>query len=138
MTRSSFVVRPTAVGDVPAVTEVVKASWARTYNHLMGEELQTLRSNAKHVPELFLPEIGSDTGRSFVAVADGEIVGHVGGFRKGDRFFIDRIHVDIAWHGTGVAVALLDALKADLPADPDPRGDDLWVIGGEGGDGVTI
>ena len=106
----AFTVRPTEAGDIDALMTLVKASWARTYDPVIGAEARAVISDAKHVPALFAGEIESDDGVTLVAVLeDGTPVGHLGGSMNGNGgYFLDRLHVLPAWQGKGVADALVD------------------------------
>jgi ribosomal protein S18 acetylase RimI-like enzyme len=92
----------------------VKASWARTYDPLIGAAERQRISGAKHVPALFEAEYGSDGGFGYVAVTpEGQIVGHVGGQLMPERVaFVDRLHVLPDWHGSAVALRLVEAVVA--------------------------
>ena len=52
--------RLSVVDDIPAIIQLVKASWARTYDTVIGVEARKVKSDAKHVPTLFLSEIERD------------------------------------------------------------------------------
>jgi ribosomal protein S18 acetylase RimI-like enzyme len=111
----TFLVRPAKPGDVPAIIELVKASWARTYDPVIGIKARKTKSTAKHVPDLFLGEIARKDAASIIALADTKIIGQVGGeIRGGSTFFIDHLHVESAWHGKGVAAALIEGLKESV------------------------
>jgi diamine N-acetyltransferase len=105
-----FAVRPTAYGDVDSVISLVKASWARTYDPVIGEVARIEISDAKHTPALFEREIAADDGLSLIATdRAGAIIGHIGGLVRPDgTCFVDRIHVVPHWQGRGVAAALLE------------------------------
>jgi ribosomal protein S18 acetylase RimI-like enzyme len=110
-----FAIRPSTEADIAAIIALVKDSWARTYDPLIGAGERAHISDAKHVPQLFKSEIGKSDAVSFVAVdPSSAIIGHIGGAMHGDVCFIDRIHVARGWVGRGVAKALMDAACARL------------------------
>lgn len=116
-----FTIRPTRADDVGEVMAFIKASWARTYDGLIGAAAQREISDAKHVPELFAGEIGNRGAVSIVAVdAQDRIVGHLGGEVLGDGCcFVDRVHVDPAWWGTGIATALVRNAASEVAGRAD-------------------
>lgn len=106
-------IRPTQITDIPAVIDLINDSWARTYDPLIGEQARLAITDKKHVPTLFEDEIDMPSGESIVAINEADvIVGHVGGFDKGEfeTFFVDHLHVDPKYFGKDVATNLLDAL----------------------------
>lgn len=109
-------IRPSRHDDVPALIDLVKGSWARTYDPLVGADVRSAVSSSKHVPALFEGEIDSADGISFVAVDEGEtLVGQVGGTLRADGvFFVDHLHVVPGHKGTGLATRLLDAAVASV------------------------
>ncbi|PHP68087.1 hypothetical protein CSC94_05345 [Zhengella mangrovi] len=110
----AFTVRPTEAGDIDALMTLVKASWARTYDPIIGEAERNRISGAKHVRSLFESEYASPDAFGFVASdAEGRIVAQAAGeWRQGGAAFIDRIHVEPDWKGSGVAMALVEAVAA--------------------------
>lgn len=113
---AAFRIRPTSLDDVDAVIALVKASWARTYDPVIGENARRAISDAKHTRQLFEREIGTADGVSFVATDRKDtILGHLGGLLKSDgTCFIDRVHVVPDWQGRGVAMALVDRVVETL------------------------
>lgn len=104
------IVRPSALADVPALIALTKASWARTYDPIIGAAARKAVCDAKHVPALFEAEIAGADGVSALAEAGGGIVGHAGGRLRADgTLYIDRLHVAPDGQGTGLAARLLDA-----------------------------
>ncbi len=106
---SGYTIRVTRPGDVADVMAFMKASWARTYEHLIGAAAVAEISDAKHVPALFAGEIDNQSAVSLVAEDDRyRIVGHLGGdIRDDGSCFVDRIHIEPAFWGTGLATALV-------------------------------
>lgn len=107
-------IRPTQITDIPTIIELINDSWARTYDPLIGEQARLAMTDKKHVPALFEDEIDMPTGESIVAVDDTDtIVGHIGGFDKGEygTFFVDHLHIKPEFFGKGVASDLLDSLS---------------------------
>ncbi len=127
-----FTVRPTAASDIPAVIDLVKASWARTYDPVIGANQRAALSDAKHVPALFESEIGTPHGVSFVALdLSDAVIGHVGGdIRLDGVCFVDRLHVVPSMQGSGAAAALLDAVRA--AAEGKAQALELTVLTGNG------
>ncbi len=113
---SEVTIRPSRHDDVPALIDLVKGSWARTYDPLVGQDVRQAVSGQKHVPALFAGEIDGDDGVSFIAeTADGTPVGQVGGTVRADgAFFVDHLHVVPAHQGTALATRLLDAAAASV------------------------
>ena len=96
------------MGRISRSWQLVKASWARTYDPVIGIEARKAKSDLKHVPQLFLSEIRNKDAACMIAELDGEIIGHVGGQLRGDRvFFVDHLHVAPVYHGKGVASGLM-------------------------------
>lgn len=103
-------VRPSVRKDVPEIIALTKASWARTYDPIIGTAARIEACDAKHVPALFEAEIADRDGVSAVAEFGGRIVGHAGGrLRTDGTLYIDRLHVAPEAQGTGLAARLLDA-----------------------------
>lgn len=111
-----FKIRRSRPTDVSAIKTFVKASWARTYDPVIGEEERKRISNAKHVETLFLEEIGSKESGSLVAFdGENEIIGHIGGaMRDNGIFFVDRLHIDPRAFGTGLAHEMMRQLAEHL------------------------
>lgn len=110
-------IRPTQITDIPAIIELINDSWSRTYDPLIGKQARLAITDKKHVPSLFEDEIDMPTGESFVAVDEGgQVVGHVGGFDKGEvgTFFVDHLHIKPECFGKGVASNLLDSLSKTI------------------------
>lgn len=110
-------IRPTKSEDIPAVIELINDSWARTYDPLIGEHKRRALTDKKHVPKLFEDEIDMQTGESLIAADKaGSIIGHIGGFDKGEMgtFFVDHLHIKPEYFGTGIASKLLDSLCNSL------------------------
>ena len=107
-------IRPTQITDISAVIELINDSWSRTYDPLIGKEARLAITDKKHVPALFEDEIDMPIGESVVAVDETDsIVGHVGGFDKGEvgTFFVDHLHIKPEYFGKGIASKLLDSLS---------------------------
>lgn len=109
-----YTVRPTGPDDIDALMVLVKASWARTYDPIIGEAERLRISGAKHVRALFESEYASPAGFGFVACDKaGRLVGQAAGeWLDTGAAFIDRIHVEPDWKGSGVAMALIEAVAA--------------------------
>lgn len=109
-------IRNALVSDIGAMQSFIKASWARTYDPLIGEAERYKISEKKHSPDLFEREISSEKGVSVIAVtADGDVIGHVGGeITLSGVCFIDRVHVALQFHGSGVAARMMDLITAEL------------------------
>jgi len=106
---------PTALSDIPRLISLVNDSWVRTYSPLIGHDKANELATNKHTPALFEREIDAVDALSWVAQSlNGDIMGHVGGFQKGDgTIYIDRFHIAPTWHGKGVATSLDAAAAAD-------------------------
>lgn len=116
----AYVVRASSEEDVPEIRTFIKASWARTYDPIIGAEARAAVSDKKHVDALFLREIGVDDAVSFVALSGGSVIGHIGGdIREDGACFVDRIHVAPEWQGKGVAQALVEAAAAAMRGKTD-------------------
>lgn len=111
----AFSVRPTRPEDIDALMALVKASWARTYDPIIGEAERLRISGAKHVRALFESEYADPSGFGFVALdRDGRLVAQAAGeWLDSGAAFIDRIHVEPDWKGSGVAMALIEAVAAE-------------------------
>ena len=125
------IVRPSALADVPALIALTKASWARTYDPIIGTAARIKACDAKHVPALFEAEIVDPDGVSVVGEVGGRIVGHAGGRLRADgTLYIDRLHVAPEGQGTGLAARLLDATVDQVR--PRVRLIELLVLNGNG------
>ena len=126
----AFSVRPTQPEDVDALMALVKASWARTYDPIIGVAERERISGAKHVRALFESEYGDPSGFGFVACdASGRLIGQAAGaWTDSGAAFIDRIHVEPDWKGSGVAMALIDAVAS--MADGQDAAIELTVLRG--------
>lgn len=109
---------PTAVSDISKTIEFINASWVRTYAPLIGSDEASSLATAKHTPSLFAREIDAADALSWIAkTIGGDIVGHVGGFKKGEgAIYIDRFHAAPEWHGKGIAASLHRAVSQDAEA----------------------
>lgn len=126
---SSVDVSLAAYGDIPAIVEFIKASWARTYDPVIGVEARKAKSDAKHVPALFKGEIDRPDAMGIVAKNGDAVIGYVGGeMRGGDVFFIDHLHVDPAWQGRKVAAEILKYMRLELAQHLKPRCIELTVL----------
>ncbi|MGB7287952.1 MAG: GNAT family N-acetyltransferase [Salaquimonas sp.] len=115
--------------DIPAIIKFVKASWARTYDPVIGVEARKAKSDAKHVPALFQSEIDRKDAMALVAKHGGEVIGYVGGEMRGvDVFFIDHLHIDPDWYGRQIAAGMLEKLKTELEMNLKPRSMELTVL----------
>lgn len=115
--------------DIPAIIEFVKASWARTYDPVIGVEARKAKSDAKHIPALFHGEIDRDDALGIVAKIDDKVIGYVGGEMRGENvFFIDHLHVAPVWHGKNIASKILEALKLELHKHLQPNCIELTVL----------
>jgi len=84
-------VRPSVRKDLPEIIALTKASWARTYDPIIGTAARSEACDTKHVPALFEAEIADPDGVSAVAEVGGRIVGHAGGrLRTDGTLYIDR------------------------------------------------
>ena len=110
----AFAVRPTRADDIEPLMVLVKASWARTYDPIIGEAERQRISGAKHVRALFESEYANSSAFGFVACDEtGWLVGQAAGeWLDTGAAFIDRIHVEPEWKGSGVAMALIEAVAS--------------------------
>lgn len=117
-------IRPTKKDDISAVIKLINGSWSRTYDPLIGEQKRLVITDKKHVPKLFEDEIELPTGESIVAAdGAGAIIGHIGGFDKGEvgTFFVDHLHIEPEYFGKGIASKLLDSLCDSINAKVQQR-----------------
>ncbi len=122
-------IRGTTGADIQSIIDLVKASWARTYDPIIGVDARKAKSDAKHVPALFIIEMERADAAGIVATSDGRAIGYVGGEMRGDKvFFIDHLHVDPAWHGRQIATGLLEGLKRELEEQLNPDCIELTVL----------
>jgi len=71
----AFTIRPTGPDDIDALMRLVRESWARTYDPIIGEAERLRISGAKHVRALFESEYADPAGFGFVASdGDGRLV----------------------------------------------------------------
>ena len=112
---SAVSIIPTVHSDIDALIGFINASWVRTYAPLIGQDMASDLATEKHTHELFLREIGAADALSWVAKDQvGGIIGHVGGFVKGDgTIYIDRFHIAPDWQGKGVAEMLNQSVSKD-------------------------
>lgn len=115
--------------DIPAIIGLVKASWAQTYDSVIGIQSRKAKSDAKHIPALFQGEIDRDDAMGIVAKSGETVIGYVGGEMRGAAvFFIDHLHVEPAWHGKKIATGLLEKLRDELSLELDPQCIELTVL----------
>ncbi|MEM8541254.1 MAG: GNAT family N-acetyltransferase [Pseudomonadota bacterium] len=112
---SAVRILPTVTSDIAPLTLFINASWIRTYAPLIGADMATELATNKHTSQLFEREIDASDALSWVAKTTvGKIVGHVGGFEKGNgAIYIDRFHISPEWFGKGVASLLDKAVAGD-------------------------
>ena len=105
-----FSVKASTSDDIAELIPFINASWVRTYAPLIGEEVARKLAEDKHTEALFAREIAAADAISLVAKdSDGKIGGHIGGFENApNSIYVDRFHVAPAFHGSGVAMALID------------------------------
>lgn len=112
-----FTVRALQLGDIEQTVALLKGSWERTYDPLIGKETRIQISDEKHKPQKLREEMEDVNGEALVAIDEaGDVIGHVGGEIRGGAktFFVDRLHVEPVYFGKGVAVKLMDELCAAL------------------------
>lgn len=107
-------IRAMTAKDVPSVSRLLGESWRRTYSSIMGPEATAKLSDHKHAPEPLAAELADDNKMSFVAERpDGSISGYAMAAMddRGD-VLLDRLHIDKAEFGSGLAADLLHAVLA--------------------------
>lgn len=132
-----IMVRQMEEKDIPQTIALLKASWARTYDHVIGAEARKEISDKKHTVVRLVDEIKAPNSIAIVALDDNEeIIGHVGGEMKGEAgtFFVDRLHVDPKYFGKDVAAQLMDLLSKILLKQSTMNTDriELTVLEGNG------
>ncbi|TGQ52485.1 GNAT family N-acetyltransferase [Mesorhizobium sp. M1C.F.Ca.ET.193.01.1.1] len=107
-------IRAMAKNDIAAVSRLLGQSWRRTYSPIMGEDTVARLSDEKHAPEKLAAELADDDKMSFVAErTDGSIAGYAMAAMDGNGdVTLNRLHVEPAEFGMGLAVDLLHAVLA--------------------------
>ena len=112
-----FEIRPARLEDARGIAEVHVRAWQQTYDHLAPvEDLARLNIDQR---ELRWREIlADDVTTTWVAVADGTIVGFAGTSRghKTRDLELESIYLLAGNHGSGAGQALLDAAVGTEPA----------------------
>jgi len=107
-------IRAMTKDDLAAVSRLLGQSWRRTYSPIMGAEPTARLSDEKHAPERLAAELADNNKMSFVAEqADGSIAGYAMAAMdwRGD-VMLDRLHIEPAAYGSGLAQDLLHAVLA--------------------------
>ena len=107
-------IRAMTAKDVPSVSRLLGESWRRTYSPIMGAEATARLSDDKHAPERLAAELLDNNTMSFVAErTDGTIAGYAMAEMDGTGdVMLDRLHIDKAEFGSGLAADLLHAVLA--------------------------
>lgn len=114
-----FSVRHMLDADAEAVSELVSASWRRTYGPLMGEDRAAAESAARHQPAMIRRDMGRPHSESFVAhTPQGEIVGYAYARVTKGVLWLDRLHVQPRWQRKECGAALLHAAMANFVGEP--------------------
>ena len=111
-------IRPLATGDVDQVSRLLHSSWLRTYGPIVGAEETISTSRKYHSAHRIAAELKDPLLHAVVAEKDGVICGYALA-RGGDgetRIVLDRLHVEPAYFGTGLAADLMHAGTAYYPA----------------------
>lgn len=117
---AEFDVRPMTPDDVPEMVAMYSQAWIDTYvspEHGVQAEWVLERVATRSMPENLerlahiVAEQNPETGANWVAVAGGRIVGMCRPYRDADgRVHVGALYVDRAWHGSGVASALMERI----------------------------
>jgi ribosomal protein S18 acetylase RimI-like enzyme len=117
---AEFDVRPMTPDDVPEMVAMYSQAWIDTYvspEHGVQAEWVLERVAPRSMPEnlerlaRIVAEQNPETGANWVAVAGGRIVGMCRPYRDADgRVHVGALYVDRAWHGSGVASALMERI----------------------------
>lgn len=111
-------IRAMTAADAAPVAALLSASWARTYAPILGEARVAAASAALHAPQELAAESADQAVVSLVAVNDaGGLLGYAMAFVRDDgEAWLERLHVEPAAFGTGLAATLLDRIEAAFPA----------------------
>ena len=127
MTRLATI-RHMREADADAVSALLIASWDRTYAPLMDAAKVRAQNDTRHQPEHIVSDMARPHAESFVAVAeDGKVVGYAFADVTKGVLWLDRLHIDPQYQGTGVAAGLLQAVIANYVGE---RSISLEVIEG--------
>lgn len=103
--------------DAPAAALLLAQSWRETYEPLIGGE----KVDAE-VARFTAARIAADMDRahseSFVADADGEVVGYAYACVVKGALWLDRLHIASEWQGAGVGAGLVQAVLVNYVGEP--------------------
>ncbi|HEX6763266.1 MAG TPA: GNAT family N-acetyltransferase [Gaiellaceae bacterium] len=103
-------VRPTVADDLPVMHRLFLAAIGSVYEPHDFEPpappAEVFASNHGHL-------LATDPERCFVAASDGEVVGYVAAWLRGDDWFLGSLFIAPPVHGRGVGSRLLDAVWGD-------------------------
>lgn len=115
---SGILVRATKTDDLPALRQLIVATWHDTYDATMGAERVTAITNDWHSPENLRREIGHPKAISLIAEAEGRLQGHalITGLDQ-TEVTLNRLYVSPDAQRGGVGSALMKtALQETGPA----------------------
>jgi len=104
--------------DAGEVAALVDTSWRATYGPLMGPDKAAAESAKKHQPEMIAADLSRPHSESFVAEADGAIVGYAYAKVEKGVLWLDRLHVAEARQGSGLAEGLMHAIIVNYVGEP--------------------
>jgi ribosomal protein S18 acetylase RimI-like enzyme len=106
-------IRRGGVADAAAIAAVIVRAFA-SYQVVLDPPPSALKETAETIATRLGSERGPDPGKEIALVAeqDGQIVGCVM-LKPGSEVYIGRLAVDPAWHGRGIARALIAAVEAE-------------------------
>lgn len=105
-------------GDAAAAAALARASWERACAPLLGAERARAEAAARFRPEAIAGDMKRPHSESFVAEANGEIVGYAYAIVVKGALWLDRLHVAPGHQGTGLAAGLLHAVTINYLGEP--------------------
>jgi len=103
-------IRKAEIDDLPAVRDVLIATWHDTYDRIYGIDDVTFLTERWHSAPALARNLRAPQGCFLVAEQAGEVMATAFADRRGDVVFLHRLYVLPAFQGQGVGRALLQAV----------------------------
>lgn len=101
---------------LPAVRELIVATWHATYNSIYGVDAVTAITDDWHSLPNLAKGLPRDGHVFLLAEQDGELVGTASATDRGNGVvWLDRLYVHPLHQGKGIGTALLQAVRAAFP-----------------------
>jgi ribosomal protein S18 acetylase RimI-like enzyme len=113
----AIIIRPATVSDLPAVSQLLGATWHATYDSIYGRERVADITARWHSPDQLLGGLANKNGAFLVALVDGVLAGTSSAVADDAGADLDllRLYVRPAAQGKGVGAALLGETLKRFP-----------------------